>query len=174
MHSRMDYKEMKKLVLTLLLSSGIAQAGYFTFQFGAGTNALIGDTNTEGKLLSMTYSFAPFKKMSFLTWDNSGGYFIDGNVRSGTASWFGETSFGFDIRTPLFIYAKFRQGASLISETDEKHTGTHYQFPTTLSAGIYNNQDAFLGIFYKHFSNGSTDRSNLGRDYIGIEFGFGI
>jgi hypothetical protein len=82
---------------------------------------------------------------------------------------YGQASIGLKVEAGWF-YAKAFQGVAYFSRT-QYGLATKYQFPTTLGAGLQN-ESYSIGINWVHYSNGTSNYKNSGREYMGIELGF--
>lgn len=80
-----------------------------------------------------------------------------------------EGDVGVQVRTD-YVYMRVMQGVAIFSRT-RYGIATRCQLPITVSAGIVKNNYS-LGIFWKHFSNGTNNSNNTGLEFIGVEFGY--
>ena len=157
---------MKNYILIILLCSSTLLADDLSVRTG------LGQDSGTGKILSLNYSrplskeIKFLKKFDFLKADFEFGGYNPINFLTSDYTMFGSIGLGFEVKTHG-MYAKFSQGVGFISETGWR-LNTLYQFPTTLSGGLYRDNGA-IGIFYKHFSNGSGSRYNKGANYLGME-----
>lgn len=70
---------------------------------------------------------------------------------------------------PVYIY--FYQSVGLLSHTDN-YLSTHFQFFEDVGIGFRGKDRTFIGIGYKHISNGGIKLPNKGKDLIGLHLGF--
>ena len=73
------------------------------------------------------------------------------------------------VETNSGFYMSAGSGFTLLSSRG-KGLATNWQLPVTLEAGLTNDLGS-IGIIFKHFSNGTSDYHNSGRNYIGFQVG---
>lgn len=69
------------------------------------------------------------------------------------------------------IYGHIRQGVAFKAPENIKSSETLYTFPTTVSAGIQDDEGSYIGAFFTHYSNGGTGRGNVEFNAFGIAIG---
>ena len=69
---------------------------------------------------------------------------------------------------PSWIYLRFSNSLALVT-TPRRGLNSHYQFGTTIAVGMVQGP-AKLGVFFKHYSNGSATKLNKGWNFTGVEF----
>lgn len=98
-----------------------------------------------------------------------GGLIPAGNIFGTSPLFFAEASLGVKVRAGNF-YGKAFQGVAVLSAT-APGLPTYWQLPTTIGGGIQNSK-ASIGFVWQHFSNGTTNPLNTGREFMGVEVGF--
>ena len=152
---------IKYLLIFLLLASS-AYSQTINMRFGQGSG------DTKGKIISGSYHGFIWK--DFVIGQFTAGTLNGDNIQGTDYTFFYELSIGAEIKLPIGLYAKFNQGVALLNETTNR-LDSKLQWPTTLSAGFHH-KNKHLGIFWKHFSSGTTSSRNRGQEYIGLELGF--
>lgn len=71
------------------------------------------------------------------------------------------------------IYVSANQGIALFTEIPWR-LSSHWQLPTGMAVGLFNQHGNYLGLSFKHFSNGTINPKNEGKEYLGVEFGFDL
>lgn len=123
---------------------------------------LKGQKNTKHKNVSAVYHHQVSGPLHLAF--EAGGLFRK-NIFTKDITLYGEVAPTFKIENQLF-YAYVSQGVSYLSKKTN-HLVTKYQFPTTVGFGL-NSSRGQLGLVYKHLSNGSTSRRNIGADFFGV------
>lgn len=107
-----------------------------------------------------------------LSWKVGGGLLIEDNIFGYKHNPYGEFAIRIKIKTHTGLYCSAEQGVAYMVNI-QQNLDTRWQLPTTLSAGLSTDK-FFMGASFKHFSNGTVSGKNLGRNYIGLDFGFSI
>lgn len=126
-----------------------------------------GIKDTKDKYISVSYEKPIYKA---ILGGVAGSAMIFNNYFSGSTLYAGEAFIGVRIEIPAGLYLEALQGVAVISHIDND-LDSLYQFPTTLGLGLQRDQFT-LGGFYKHYSNGSAKITNVGKDFVGMTFGF--
>lgn len=165
---------MKKyaVVLCMVFMSTNAFADTLTFAVGK-------DTESEKKILQLTYSYVPFKNsFRFLSVDGTLGTYHRYDFLAGVpSSYMGELGVGVEARNSV-LYAKIGQSISYGTRPMHFVSGgvdtlrEKLQYGTKISAGIAADH-VNLGLFFKHYSDGKHSASNgCGVNFIGFELGY--
>lgn len=161
---------MKYLLGFILLFSSISQAYELGLKYGVGFGLPNATDNTEAKLLSFE---ASNELGSLLRHKLSLGAWFDPHPEfSRTSAAFGAYSVGLRVEAG-YLYLENYFGLALISSTDSMLSST-FEFTEEVGAGIKDNKGRFLGIEYRHFSNGGLQLPNKGRDFVLINTGVEI
>jgi len=99
------------------------------------------------------------------------GILNDDNVFGNAYSFYFEADIKLRVKTKSGLYISASQGIAFLTDVP-KNLSSNWQLPTGLALGLYNNHNNYMGLTFKHFSNGSTHPDNLGKEYVGIEFGW--
>ncbi|MCB0801766.1 MAG: acyloxyacyl hydrolase [Flavobacteriales bacterium] len=161
--------EPKRTPIILLLISLVSFADDLQLRTGLGRNP------NKGKIVAVNYSRPLSKELKFLKsfdflyMDAEIGGLNPVNFLTSHYTMFGSIGVAFKIKSKP-MYAQFIQSVAVISDTN-RYLNTHYQFPTTLSGGLWH-KNGNIGVFWKHFSNGSGSPFNVGANYLGLEMGW--
>jgi len=131
--------------------------------------------NCNKKTLFLNHSYN-FRKVPFLSVESTLGTYHNGNIFSGNPSLLTETGLGLEVKNKYF-YAKltqqvgylFGQKMKVLNDKDEVLRKGRFQLPTKISAGLVGER-VKGGVFWKHYSNGSTSNLNAYPvEFIGVE-----
>lgn len=153
---------MKKLLLCLLLFSGVAHADEASLGFGVGA---FGDAKySTGQVKAGEASYRSFL-IDGIYWQNKVGYWGEGSPDpSRKSSMFGSTGFGLEVDLrPLEIRAGY--GLAFISTPDSQLGGRFPQFNGDLYVGLRDKKGDGIGIDYMHISSAGLVTPNQGRDF---------
>jgi predicted membrane channel-forming protein YqfA (hemolysin III family) len=151
-------------IVTLLTLSLTSQAGTFFSQIGSG------QAGTPYKALTFGASASPLSSFPYLTLGATVAATFKSNFFTTEISFTPELFAGFELYTQVGFYGYARQGIAAMTNTPSRLSST-IQLPTTIGAGLHSGS-ATYGIFWKHYSNGTTSRANRGQNYLGIELGY--
>jgi hypothetical protein len=120
------------------------------------------------KMFALNYRDRPWPNFPWLTLELDATV-VSGNLLDASGTLFGAFSIspGVELRGAS-SYVRLSNGYTVLTHTNHK-LGTYYQWCTTFSAG-WTEGPRKLGIFFRHYSNGSLQKTNKGYDFIGIEF----
>lgn len=156
---------MTKLITLITLISTLAGAADFRVSFLGGHKRL-GKT-TKGKVLSVG-SGVPLNTSETFLINFSSGVIVPVNPVGGSIFPYIELAPAFKVSNSLF-WGELSHGVSAHVGTP-KQLNTFLQMPTTVSFGIKTDAH-FIGVQYKHFSNGTTNPKNQGMDFFGVVIG---
>lgn len=131
--------------------------------------------NCNKKTLFLNHAYN-FKKVPFLSVDSTLGTYHNGNIFSGSPSLLTEVGVGLEVKNKYF-YVKLTQQVgyllgqkmSVKNDQDEVLKKGRFQLPTKISAGIVGDK-VKGGVFWKHYSNGSTSPNNaFPAEFLGVE-----
>lgn len=100
----------------------------------------------------------------------NGGLWLDSTGSGYKNSLFTGYQGGFEVTNDV-LQASVWTGPSLITSPDEALGGI-LQFNETVFLGIVDKDKNSIGVAWNHFSSGSLETPNLGRDYLSLEIKF--
>jgi len=129
---------------------------------------LTGYDGTNGKVLAVNEKISRAFNVPNSFFQVSGGTYHVRNFIGEKPGFFGEFAIGYRVSNKI-LFGEVAQGIALISKRTSR-LNTSWQFPTSVSFGV-RNDNGYVGIKYKHFSNGTANSLNRGADYIGLTLG---
>ena len=154
---------MKKLLLTLLLVSSLAQAEELSIGYGAG---ILADGNHYiGEVKHLTISYRS------TLWDGiytqyKIGYFGDGSPEPDrNSSFWGSVGLGLEVDL-LPVEIRSGWGLAAISNPDSRLGGMFPQLHGDLYLGLRDKRGNGIGVQYCHLSSGGLVSPNYGRDFL--------
>lgn len=157
---------MKKTVsIIMIITPFCLMADEFNFKSFDGVRRKGKTTSSKG----VEASYLKHLKGLFGVEFNAGTLIGDNTLSGNIPSLYGEVAACSTVRIGS-VYGRLSQGVSLHTKT-VSGINSFYQLPTTLQVGLENKKHS-MGLFYKHFSNGSTQSANRGIDYLGFSLGW--
>ena len=98
------------------------------------------------------------------------GFWLDNAGNGKKDSGFAAGQLGWEVNRDGLIVGAFA-GPCLITSPDSLLGGV-FQFMDSINLGVQDNDNNYIGVFYRHFSSAGIESPNQGRDLIGIEVRF--
>lgn len=143
------------LIIIFLVTTTFAQ---MSLKLGMPHGKIGGD-----KLVNITYDVHPLKNYQWFVIQGGIGSLHEGNFFTKDLYGIGEVAVGVDFRFFKYLGIRAFQGAALFTGTP-KNLSTPWELPTTVDVGFRSDNYGFY-VGFKHYSNGTRDRSNVGINF---------